>query len=194
VSLILLAAAPGPWQHVETEGGVELYQRELPGERVVELKAVVVSKLPVERLCEAAYGPSAVAPDEPDITLRRVVSDGDGGRVTYERISAPVVSDRDYAVRSVREALSGGGCRVRFFADNALAPPPADGLVRIEKLRGSWTFEPTDAGVIGTYVIFTDPGGALPAVLIEGSRKKTARRWVALVLARAAAAADGGVR
>ena len=37
-----------------------------------------------------------------------------------------------------------------------------------------------------TYTIFADPGGSLPAVFIEGSRKKTAIVWVKLVLSRAA--------
>ena len=216
--VVLALAASGAWTLVEKTDGVELYQRELEGERVVELKAVTVSTLPVDTLCTAAFGGTTLDPAEPDITVRKVVSFDGGVRIAYEQISAPVVSDRDYAVKAVKEPLPNGGCRTRFEAANEHAPPLPKGFVRIEKLRGSWTFEPVGGGepssaridgrsvpvveqrdavarepsdpkyVVCTYTIFTDPGGSLPAVFVEGPRRKTALKWVKLVLQRAATA------
>jgi len=197
-ALLVLAAAAGDWKLVDKADGIELYERELPGERVVELKAGFVSKLPVAALCESALGPTTLDKNEPDITLRRLLWYDGGVRVEYEQISAPVVSDRDYAVLSYKEATPGGGCRTRFEAANQYAPKLPDGFVRIDKLRGGWTFEPLagDAGlVLCTYTVFTDPGGSLPAAFIEGPRKKAAFKWVKLVQARAAqlpVARDGG--
>jgi hypothetical protein len=195
--LLALAADPGPWKLVDTtDDGITLSARELPNERVVELRAQVSSKSSIPALCASAYGGATLDKAEPDITTRKLLREnGANERVTYEQISAPVVSDRDYAVRSVREPFGEGGCRVVFAADNQEAPPLPKSFVRIEKLRGSWTFEPQgDGGVAATYVIFTDPGGSLPALFVEGPRKKTALKWVRLVLARAQAAeaADAG--
>ncbi len=194
--LVLLAAAPA-WTLVEKTDGIELYEREVPGERLVELKAGTFSKLPVGALCEAALGPTTLDKAEPDITLRRFVPNDAGVRVEYEQISAPMVSNRDYAVLSYKEALPNGGCRTRFEVANQYAPKLPDGFVRIEKLRGGWSFEPVPGSpglVLCTYTVFTDPGGSLPAMLVEGPRKKAAFQWVKLVLARAQAAAgrDGG--
>lgn len=194
-TLLLLVAAASPWSLVEKTGDIELYQRELDGERVVELKAVTVSKLSVDALCTASYGSDKLDAAESEVKLRKLVSNENGVRITYEQVSAPVVSDRDYAVKAVREPLPNGGCRTRFDAANEHAPPLPKGFVRIEKLRGSWTFEPMAGGnVVCTYVIFTDPGGSIPAMLIEGTRKKTAVNRVKLMLERAArlAAADAG--
>jgi hypothetical protein len=190
--MLLLILAAGGWEHVETKDGIELYQRDLEGERLVELKLVTVSKLPVEALCSAAYGPSTLDKDEPGISERRLLSNDGGVRITYERISAPVVNDRDYAVRAVKEPMPGGGCRTRFEAANEHAPKLPDGVVRIDKLRGGFTFEPVGDSVVCTYTIFTDPAGATPALLVEGRRKKNAMQWLKMVLARAARSADGG--
>jgi hypothetical protein len=194
LALTLLAASPGAWKLVEKKDGIELYERELPGERLVDLKAVTVSKLSVEALCTSAYGTDKLDPkDEPEVKLRKLISNDDGVRITYEQVSAPVVSDRDYAVSAVREALPGGGCRTHFEAANQHAPKLPDGFVRIEKLRGGWTFEPMpDGNVVCTYTIFTDPGGMIPGVLIEGTRKKTAFNRVKLMLERAARVGDAG--
>lgn len=192
--LALLLAGSTSWTLVEKKDGVELYERELPGERLVDLKAVTVSKLPVDALCTAAYGSEKLDKnEEPEVKLRRLISNDNGVRVTYEQVSAPVVSDRDYAVSAIREALPGGGCRTHFEAANQHAPALPSGFVRIEKLRGGWTFEPLpDGNVVCTYTIFTDPGGMIPAMLIEGTRKKTAINRVKLMLDRAARLADAG--
>lgn len=198
VVALLLAAllrAASSWSLVEKSDGVELYERELEGERLVELKAVTVSKLPVEALCGAAFGDGKVDAAETEIKLRKIVAGDAGYRVAYEQVSAPVVSDRDYAVVATKESLPGGGCRTHFEAANQFAPAVPKGFVRIEKLKGSWTFEPQPGGSVRcTYVIFTDPGGSIPALFIEGTRKSTAMKWVKLVLERAKTASIAATR
>jgi len=54
--------------------------------------------------------------------------------VAYDQISAPVVSDRDYTVRTRREPGGPGHCRVTIDIANELAPPKVSGIVRLEKL------------------------------------------------------------
>jgi hypothetical protein len=183
--LLVLAAAP-EWKQHDPVDGIAIASREVPNERVVELRLTTTSKASVDALCTAGFGPKGLDPTEPDITLRRVLEEGAGWQVTYEQISPPIVNNRDYAVRSKKEVLPNGTCRVSFAAANELAPPLPRGFVRIEKLRGSWEFEPAGAQTRVTYVIFTDPGGSIPAAFIEGSRRKTAVAWVKLVLNRAA--------
>ena len=43
----------------------------------------------------------------------------------------------------------------------------------------------TAGGTVVTYTIFADPGGSVPALFIEGSRKKSAKKWLRMVLDRA---------
>ena len=185
ILLLLLAAGP-EWKQLDTVDGITIFSREVPRERVVELKLTVTSTASVERLCDAAFGDGKLDPAEPGISVRKVLSQSGTERVTYEQIDPPLVSQRDYAVRATKQTLPDGRCVMAFAAANELAPAKAEGVVRIEKLRGSWEFERTATGTRATYVIFTDPGGSIPAVFIEGSRRKTALAWVRLVLRRAA--------
>ncbi|MBS1151254.1 MAG: hypothetical protein H6Q89_2952 [Myxococcaceae bacterium] len=188
-ALLLLALAAEPtWTKLDTVDGIEVSSREVPGEKLVELKLTAQASASVEKLCEAAFGKATLDPREPDITTRKLISQSANERVTYEQISAPVVSDRDYAVRATRQFGANGSCRMRFEVANDLAPPVPDGFVRIEKLKGYWDFEPgANGSTRASYLIFTDPAGAIPTVFVEGPRRKTALKWFKLVLERAGA-------
>jgi hypothetical protein len=191
---VLLVAEPSAWTVVDQVDGITLSSRDVPGERVVELKAQTHSKHSVDALCSAVFGTSKLDKDEPDVTLRKVISETATERLAYEQSSAPVVADRDYAVRTTKEPFGDKGCRVRFVVDNSKAPPLPQGFVRIERLHGSWTFEPLPDGTTQTtYVVLADPGGSIPVVLVEGPRRKSAVKWMKMVLNRASAAQrDGG--
>jgi hypothetical protein len=72
-----------------------------------------------------------------------------------------------------------------FEAANELAPKSPPGWVRIEKLKGAWIFEPAPGGRTRvTYVIHSDPAGAIPAFMVEGSRRKIALKWIKMLLSR----------
>ncbi len=186
IALLLLVAAEPEWKKVDDVDGIAISARELPNERVVELQLVTTSKLSVEKLCDAAFGDGSLDPQEPGIASRKILKQSATERVTYEQIDPPLVSKRDYTVRATRELLADGRCVMAFGAANLLGPAKTDGIVRIEKLRGRWEFERVGGSTRATYVIFTDPGGSIPAAFIEGSRRKTAVAWVKLVLERAA--------
>ena len=87
-----------------------------------------------------------------------------------------MVSDRDYAVRGRRIHKPDGSCEVIFDVANDRAPPLKPGFVRIEKLSGSWRFEPQGGKTHVVYTVFTDPGGSLPPFVVEGTRRKSALR------------------
>jgi hypothetical protein len=192
--LLLLAAEPSAWTVVDQVDGITISSRDVPGERVVELKAQTTSKHSVNALCAAVFGTSKLDKDEPDVTSRKVISETATERLAYETSSAPVVSDRDYVVRTTKEPFGDKGCRVRFAVDNSRAPPVPPGFVRIERLHGSWTFEPMpDGSTQTTYLQLADPGGSIPVVLVEGPRRKSAVKWMKMVLTRASAVQrDGG--
>ena len=90
ISLLLVLAASPEWKTYDPVDGISIASRDVPGERVVELKLTTKSKLSVEKLCESAAGPKVLDPAEPDITLRRVIRETPEERVTYEQSSSPV--------------------------------------------------------------------------------------------------------
>lgn len=185
-ALVTLALAAGPdFKKVDEVDGIVVETRPVDGSALVELRLTAETTKTAGSLCDAAFGDGAFDPEEPDLKARTIVTQGPDERVTYEQINPPLVANRDYAVRARRLRADDGSCRMTFEAANELAPAKPEGWVRITKLRGEWRFEPTAAGKTRvTYVIFSDPGGSLPAFLVEGSRRKIAVRWVKLIVGR----------
>lgn len=181
---LLLHAAP-EWSKVSESEGVLIESRAVEGSKLVELRLSKRTNKSVESLCDAAFGDGAFDPEEPDLKSRKILSQSENERVTYDQISPPLVANRDYAVRARREHPTPDSCVMRFQAANELAPKAPEGWVRIEKVYGEWRFEKqADGATRMTYVIFSDPAGSIPTFMIEGSRRKIALKWMKLIESR----------
>ena len=183
--LTLLSAAPAEFKKVDEVDGVLIEARPVEGAKVVELRLTTTTSKTPDSLCDAAFGDGRFDPEEPDLKSRKVLSESADERVTYDQISPPVVANRDYAVRARRIRESETGCRMTFAAANELAPPMPAGWVRITKLWGEWSFErQADGKTRVTYVVFSDPAGAVPPFMVEGSRRKFALQWMKMIISR----------
>jgi hypothetical protein len=180
----LILAAGGDYSKVEETDGVLIESRPVTGSNIVELRLTTSTTRTVTSLCDAAFGEGKFDPEEPDLKSRKILTESENERVTYDQISPPVVANRDYAVRAKRIRTSDDLCVMTFEAANELAPPRPDGWVRIMKLKGEWRFERADGRTKITYVIFSDPAGSIPAFMVEGSRRKIALRWIKMLLGR----------
>lgn len=186
ISLVLLSllTAGAEYEKAGESDGVTIEQRAVPASKFVELRFTTLTDKTPRSLCDAAFGDGKFDPKEPDLKARTIVQESADERVTYDQITPPVVSNRDYVVRAKR-IVEGASCRMTFEAANELGPKSPDGWVRVSKLRGYWLFEPVDGGKTRlTYVVFTDPGGSIPAFLVEGNRKKLGVNWVKMIESR----------
>ena len=122
-----------------------------------------------------------------------VLSRGDGFIVSYQRISTPIIDDRDYTIKIYDESREDAAGKViwknRWSQANKLGPPLVDGAVRIDINEGYWLLEELDGGrrTRATYYIYTNPGGGLPAFIINAAN---AQALPDLYKAVAKAAAD----
>jgi hypothetical protein len=154
-----------------------------------EYRATTTTDVPVAALCSAVFDWGTRSKDHGGLKLRKIVRESEDERVTYDHIDEPVVSSRDFALLTTRSREPGGACQIRFHAHNSEAPPSPRGFVRIEKLWGSWRFEPrADGKVQVSYTIFADAAGAVPPFLVHGTQAERARQTVrkGINLARAA--------
>ncbi len=181
--LSLVLSAEPAWKKLDTSDGIGLSSRELEGERVVELRAITMTKASPLSLC-AATRAMAVRTDLGDeVKMRKVIKNTPEELVKYEQVSAPIVSDRDYAIRMTFLPTPNGNCSVPFTTANDQAPPLPRGFVRMEKLRGTWAFEAAGNGETRvTYTILADPGGSIPASFVEGTRRETTTRYLRKVV------------
>jgi len=75
--------------------------------------------------------------------------------------------------------------QVTFVSAPEDGPPVQSGYVRVTAIHGSWTLVPTpDGGALVTYVVTSDPGGALPAWLVNLGQRKAAPALVKAMLDR----------
>lgn len=181
--MMILAAEPAAWEKVTVIDGVTVEQRPVSDSKFVELRFTTLSDKTPESLCAAAFGDGKFDPAEPDLKARKLLSESADDRLTYDQITPPMVSNRDYVVK-VRRTRDGASCRMTFEASSHPDHPPIDGWVRITKLRGYWNFEPKDGKTAFTYVVFSDPGGAIPPFIAEGSRRTLGVKWVKMIDSR----------
>jgi hypothetical protein len=102
--------------------------------------------------------------------VRKLLRDSPDERVVYDQVESPMVSNRDYTM-VVRRQRDGDSCRIRFETTRELAPKTPEGYVRIEKMHGGWDFEPKGDKTKVTYTMHADPGGSVPAFLVNSSQK-----------------------
>ncbi len=166
------------WKLVATRQGIEIYNRVREGARVKEIRAVGVLDAPpwvcknvvddIERFDEFM----------PYTAESTVLEETDEGVLHYERVVAPLVSDRDYTLISRDDSRQEADGRVvyqrNWTAANERGPEPKRGVVRVAQVEGFWRFEPIDAGRRSrvTYYVFTDPGGRLPAFVVEAANRR----------------------
>jgi len=105
-----------------------------------------------------------------------VESTGDGFIVSYQRLAVPLADDRDYTIKIFDESQEDAAGKVVWknrWTTNGVkgGPAPVDGVVRIAVNEGYWQLEDLDGGkhTKVTYYVYTSPGGAMPAFLVNAA-------------------------
>jgi hypothetical protein len=178
-----------PWHEDGLTDGVQVEHRGVAGSHFDELRLSLTTTVDVGAVCDAVYPKTYPTGLERHFKKRVLIRETETDRWTYEQISVPVLSDRDYVVHTKLEIPgSTGRCAVSFASADDPAYPQAAGFVRIPVIRGRWDIFPVGDGKVSVqYRIFSEPGGGVPAFLSRGGQKSTAVDFMKIVLARAGA-------
>jgi hypothetical protein len=194
-AIVILAGVPGiaradsspPWRLDGIYDGVQVDRRDVPSSSFDELRLSIFSSSNMERLCGAVY-PLRVS-TKPDRRFKKQVllRETSNERWTYEQVSVPVFSDRDYVMHvKLEQPASSGHCSVAFETEEDPAHPPVSGFVRIPVIRGHWDIFPVAPGKLSVqYRIFSEPGGGVPAFLARGGQRSAAVDFMKIILSRA---------
>jgi hypothetical protein len=157
-------ATPGEWKLISDKEGVALYRRQRPASN--ESKAIGEIAAPTALVHAVIDDVESYASFMPYTAECRVLKREGDSIVAYQRISAPLTSDRDYTVRVRSSSKPGEGGKVylsHWNTENALGPPPKSGVIRVNLCEGSWLLEPAGPNSTrATYTIYTDSGGMIP--------------------------------
>lgn len=176
-------AAPGEWKFISNKDGVALYRRQ---------RAITNESKAIGEIAASTDLVQAVIDDVESYTsfmpytaeCRVLKREGDT-IIGYQRISAPMTSDRDYTVRvrtTSKKVEGGTSYFTHWEADNAAGPPEKRGVVRVNLCEGSWLLEPSGPNTTrATYLIYTDSGGLIPKFIKETGSQIGIRKLFAAI-------------
>ena len=176
-------ATPGEWKFISDKDGVALYRRERPIAN--ESKAIGEIAASSDLVHAVLNDLESYASFMPYTAECRVLKRNDDFVIAYQRISAPMTSDRDYTVRVHWTSKRGEHGMVyshRWEADNGAGPPEKRGVVRVNLCEGSWLLEPSRPDTTrATYVVYTDSGGMIPKFIKETGSQIGIRKLFAAI-------------
>lgn len=107
------------------------------------------------------------------LSVSKVLDRSDGALDVYQRLSLPMLDDRDFEMH-VTWSSDGGGRVIRFKTTNDKAPPLQKGVVRVPVHEGGWDLEPVDGGrrTRALYHFRMELGGSLPMWMARGRASK----------------------
>ena len=158
---------PGEWKLISTSENVSIYRRSRPGPGHYETKAIGEISAPTAAV-HAVIDDVEEYPRFMPYTVESRLLKKEGNVVLgYQRISTPMISDRDYTlqVRTTITQIDGGAIyRSRWETANSAGPAVRPGIVRVGLCEGGWLLEPAGTNATrATYSVYTDSGGSIPA-------------------------------
>jgi hypothetical protein len=162
---LLVAATPppaSPWTKLAESNGVVVEKRRLGGGTLVRGR----TELP-----HSASEVAAILRDLegfahwiPSLSTWKVIEKSETEAIVYARHNlAWPMDDRDYCVRYTWKEAPSGGYTLRAKATKDRAPPPEDGVIRLEHVQSEWVVAPsgTDRSSV-TYTYYGELGGSIP--------------------------------
>jgi hypothetical protein len=166
----LAAQHAGPWELLRSSSELSIWQRSVPNSDIREVKVEAVIPAPTGRLWQVIRDTAAYPQFLPYVKEARILTvDEAGVRTIYQKISPPLVSQRDFVIRQIAQIDSETGVYQQDFEGvTGVGPAPVDGVVRITAMHGRWVLEPvTPTSTRLVYWLHADPGGHVPAWIIN---------------------------
>jgi hypothetical protein len=167
------------WVEAAKNGTIVVYNREKPGSEVKEVRGIGTVKGEPWMLKNVIDDVGNYKDFMPYTKDSKFLKKEGTAVITYQRLDAPLISNRDYTLRieDLSRKLDDG----RIVYKNAwkpaskLGPAPIDGVVRVEVNEGYWQLEEAPADKDGTkrtkitYYVFTNPGGSVPSWIVNAA-------------------------
>jgi ribosome-associated toxin RatA of RatAB toxin-antitoxin module len=174
---------PGEWKFISDKEGVKIYRRQRT--LSYESKAIGDIAASTDLVHAVLNDAESYTTFMPYTAECRVLKREGDSIVAYQRISAPMTSDRDYTIRvrnSSKRVEGGMQYSSHWNADNALGPPEKRGVIRVNLCEGSWLLEPIGPNATrATYTVYTDSGGWIPKFIKEAGSQVGIRKMFAAI-------------
>ena len=160
------------WQSVDDKDGVQLWQRTVPGSPFIAFRGQMIMNTSIKKLTAIMYDQEKKMEWMHDCVANDVLEEkGLGNHIIYNRTAVNVmfVSDRDVVVETVFK-FDDTHRRITIDATSVkhAKRPLIPGVVRMPKVKLRWQFRMVSLSLTEvTYEVEADPGGWLPAWLVN---------------------------
>ena len=175
------------WQRVTVRDGVTVDRRPVPGSKIYETRATASTKVAPAQLFRVLWDRRAYKEFVPYVKHEDILAETATELLVYDQVRVPLVADRDYVVR-IRGVVdpSTQVHLIEFFSDDSAGPPQAKDHIRVRNIRGGWELRPSASGGTDiTYWMHSDPGGSIPAWIVNLVQKREVPKYIRLMLDRA---------
>ena len=173
------------WKEEANKDGLIIYSRTREGSNLKEFKSVGMIAAPSSSVYAVLSDVEAYPSFMPYTLECHVLKRTADCTIAYQRLELPMVSDRDYTLRSEHSKHPAQTARPIASSGNPandLGPAEKPGVQRVRVCEGGWLIEPDGEGTTrATYFIYTDSGGAIPAMIANrGSRVAIGKVFAAI--------------
>jgi hypothetical protein len=192
---VRIALAVAAWTLVSSFPQGRLYRMEREGSDLVALRAEGMLKAPAWAVREVLRRAFEIEGVSPYLAQRKVLH-AEGCREgakdlpgcqrvwVYERYEPPLVAPRDYAFRMevvVDDVDDGGDFELRWTLDESHGAPP-EGATHMRRNTGGWEIGAAGPGESRfRYHIDADPGGSVPAWILNAANRSQVPSVIAAV-------------
>ncbi len=165
-------------KETSTKEGITIYSRSTPGTNIRELKASIHITAPPETVHTAVCDPETYTKTSSKYVVERQAYPGTNPNnwYVYQRVKYPFVDMRDYTIRYEKlENIQQRVYQLKWQTSTQNQKPPQKNVVRMKTLNGAITIKPHTDGKssIVHYTIIADPGGSIPAWIINLASRKS---------------------
>ncbi len=198
IALVLALAVTGEWR-IDDPAWRAVYQKRTVS-RSTRARCLIAAfvRSKAERIVDVACGASVgrdnghkdhYAEFMPFVNEAQVLDRQPSSQLFYQRLTPPVVSDRDVVLAiSVERDERMGIFKATWTSVGDRGPAPIRGVVRLTDVRGQWMVERlTETASRLTYFAFIEPGGAIPRWMANRANNHGAPDAVLAIVHRAAA-------
>ncbi len=185
-TVVCLLVASGDWSVEMESAELTVWSRENAATGLREVKARMFVEDAPEHvwsvLADIEKHPAFI----PHLLESRVVDREEAGAVfLYQRISPPLVDDRDYTVRVINDVDAERATYKQTWTTANHRGPAAGDAVRLKRVEGAWVVEPGGKdGAWVNYWVHTTPGGSIPQWIVSAANRKAIPELMLAVKAR----------
>lgn len=159
------------WELEKDKKGVKVYLKQEEGKKIKSFWAETVIDAPIEKVAQILSDIEDMPNWMPNCSETEMLEQpSETEAIFYMVLDLPMVSDRDYVQSTQAYLQDDGSVKVTATAINYPGKPPVDGKERITEAEFLTMLTPIENNTktVVQQIGYTDPGGSMPAWIING--------------------------